>query len=494
MRKRRIITMAIGILLCVSALLTSCLNAFAAGKSVGAYKLNTYDNRGSDAANFYNHVKGYDSAYTGHYKEWGDVQSSHFSNKTQTIKYWSSHGTKQGRVYGDNIPNSNAEHTIYDGFKFSGGNLEFVFLCACYQLTGEGSNPRAKYAKSMTGNKAVRVICGYHEKAPRLADTLVESYFFNNPAQGSNDVYDGESVKSSWMKANIRAYSVDGYTNPKDFLVLTHNNNSQYSRFEGFPGATYSRPNSSTSILRFSWANQGGVSQPYTKSGSESPSEETAILKGMEIPTVALQMERIGVVRRDDIGGEIGHSPIRLTVEEAVQNANDLLVDANQVLSVNADVTKKEKNTPVVSEIVMAEVLDDSSKEIESTVAYVVDYSNRYKGVKIAGDTFTTIVDDAGIKYCIFDWHKVIDVVDIRERDKATVSYDEAYSMLQEMTGVDARKMTKSDAEYRTTLLSANLEYVDLEKSGLYRPMWVFEMSDSAKYYIDCNNGWSVSK
>ena len=66
--------------------------------------------------------------------------------------------------------------------------------------------------------------------------------------------------------------------------------------------------------------------------------------------------------------------------------------------------------------------------------------------------------------------------------------------MLQEMAGVDARKMTKSDAEYRTTLLSANLEYVDLEKSGLYRPMWVFEMSDSAKYYIDCNNGWSVSK
>ena len=38
------------------------------------------------------------------------------------------------------------------------------FLAACYQLSGDKN--RGKYANAMIGNKAVRVICGYHEKAP----------------------------------------------------------------------------------------------------------------------------------------------------------------------------------------------------------------------------------------------------------------------------------------------------------------------------------------
>ena len=37
-----------------------------------------------------------------------------------------------------------------------------------------------------------------------------------------------------------------------NYAVLTHSGNVQYSRFPGFPGKTYSRPNSSSKkILRF---------------------------------------------------------------------------------------------------------------------------------------------------------------------------------------------------------------------------------------------------
>ena len=38
------------------------------------------------------------------------------------------------------------------------------FLAACYQLSGDKN--RGKYANAMIGDKAVRVICGYHEQAP----------------------------------------------------------------------------------------------------------------------------------------------------------------------------------------------------------------------------------------------------------------------------------------------------------------------------------------
>jgi len=65
----------------------------------------------------------------------------------------------------------------------------------------------------------------------------------------------GESVKSSWIKAN--EYVAGLNNNQKDALaanyaVLTHYGDVQYSRFPGFPGNTYGRPDSSSKkILRF---------------------------------------------------------------------------------------------------------------------------------------------------------------------------------------------------------------------------------------------------
>ena len=97
----------------------------------------------------------------------------------------------------------------------------------------------------MLGNKAVRVICEYHDKAPAIADNKVANKFLDFAKTG-------ESVKSSWIKANEYVYAHNGYTNAKNYAVLTHTGNVQYSRFPGFSGNTYARPKlDSKKILRF---------------------------------------------------------------------------------------------------------------------------------------------------------------------------------------------------------------------------------------------------
>ena len=96
-------------------------------------------------------------------------------------------------------------------------------MAACYQLSGDKN--RGKYANAMIGDKAVRVICGYHEQAPGAGpnkDGAVVDEFIKYAKTG-------ESVKSSWILAN-KEYGNNNY------LALTHKGNVQYSRFKAWRG------------------------------------------------------------------------------------------------------------------------------------------------------------------------------------------------------------------------------------------------------------------
>jgi len=453
-------------------------NALAEGKTVNTYKNNTYDSRGSDAKKFYDHVKAYSSGYSGSYKYGTDISNSDFSDKSSTIKYWASHGRNNGSVFGDA---NSVDVRLPDGFKFSGGNLEFLFLASCYQLTGEGDNPRKRYAKSMIGDKAVRVICGYHDSAPKLGDTIVEEYFFNNPDPGSNDVRDGESVKSAWMKANIRANSVNGYSAPRNFLVLTHEGDCQYSRFEGYSSNTYDRPNRSTAILRFSMLNPNGAKQPY--SINEAINNEK--LTSLEVPNYTLKVQEVSIAPSQEIGGEIGDKKVTFNEEIAIKKANSWFDTAFNNIALNGIKDDDVK----VSPIVMAKVLEDSSKETEIPVAYVVEWKNYYNGIRLAGDTYTAIVDDDGIKSSTFVWHQVVSENPITTVRSSIIDYGEAVNLIKEKINASKTTMPAVSAQYRQTIQNCELLFVRDENSNVFRPSWVFETGDSVFYTVDCLDG-----
>lgn len=354
-------------------------------------------------------------------------------------------------------------------------------MASCYQLTGAGDNPRERYANSMIGNQAVRVICGYHDQAPKEGDVLVARYFFNNPEPGNNDVREGESVKSAWMKANITTNSIHDYSAPRNFLVLTHNDNSQYSRFEGYSSTSYARPDNSTSILRFSMLNPEGTPQPY--SINEVPHNE--ILENLEVPNYTLTVQEISVIPSQEAGGEIGDKKVSFDKQEAIQKSADWFNMAfnNASLNITTDAVTK------ISPIVMAEVLEDSVLEVEVPVAYVVELKNHYKGIRLAGDTYTTIVDDEGIKLSTFIWHQVVSENPISTMNGDRVNYDKAVALVKEKINITRMSMTDVAAKDRQTIQNCELLFVQEGTTSNYRPTWVFETGDSIFYSVDCFDG-----
>ncbi|MEG1462952.1 MAG: DUF6345 domain-containing protein [Anaerorhabdus sp.] len=466
-------------------------------KKLGGYKLNTYTSqKGSDVKTILDGVYAKDSSYVRTTHDGSTVVNSDFTDKTKTIKYWSGHGNVQGELWGNN---TTASVTMTSSTKFSGGNLEFIFLSACNQLNGDSPNPRSWYAKSMIGASAVRAICGYHSYAPADCDNEVAKEFI----KAANT---GESVKSSWIKANV-ALADQGWTNPKNYLVLTHNNNTQYSRFEGFSTTTYTRPDAnSTSILRFSSAYPNGTNQPYSapmpieidqmKSVNVSKNSEFGVLDRMVVPNYTIIMEEVKDDTSLNASGEIGHTPLTITESEAKEVAmNRLNTTFNEKsslstaqLSVNGEFLQQEMNIEVAP-IVMAEVLEDSSQEVEVPVAYTISYKNSLNGIQIAGDHYTTIVDDDGTKYNSFVWHRIKETIPVEQFEKTSaMNFSEASLLAYDVMESEGSSCDCEDTAY------AQLMFVQNGGTNEYRPTWVFESKERGKIYVDCINHSVVSK
>ncbi len=247
-------------------------------------------------------------------------------------------------------------------------------MAACYQLSGDKN--RGKYANAMIGNKAVRVICGYREKAPGAGaskDGAVVDNFIKYAKTG-------ESVKSSWILAN-KEYGNNNY------LVLTHKGNVQYSRFEGFPGNTYSRPGAgSTTILRFSSAKPNGVTQPRNLLGNLKLGEETDGTD-ITIPNYAIKATNVDVSVKEDmdvtvlsddggtttLNGELKDQSVEITADEAENRTAEWLNEAFE----GVNFTDFDNGNLELREIVAAEVdLDGNPQnEVEKTVAYDITYN-----------------------------------------------------------------------------------------------------------------------
>ena len=125
-RKKIVISITVATLL-----FSNSLSVFAAGKTIEAYKNNTYSGT-SDCEVIINGVKSQVPAYTSTFKNQNSnpaITQSDFTRKTKAIKYWTSHGSNSGALWGD----SGVSFNIMDinNFKWSGSNKLGICFSSC---------------------------------------------------------------------------------------------------------------------------------------------------------------------------------------------------------------------------------------------------------------------------------------------------------------------------------------------------------------------------
>ena len=386
------------VIMILSIIAVGGVDASAAGKTIGAYKCTKYGDKGSDAKTIYNGVKG--KGYSGTYLYAGKnkITSEDFYDKSKTIKYWSSHGLPSGNLFGN--AKYDIDFTVKKDFSWAGGKLEFVFLAACNQLNKDGG-PLKTYAKAMRGNKAVRAVCGYHSKAPDGGDNLVAKKFIEYAKTG-------ESVKSSWIKAN--EYVAGLKNNQKDSLaenyaVLTHSGNVQYSRFPGFPGNTYDRPNEkSKKILRFRRKVENEIILKAALKNNVNVLNDINIEKTPIKFKVSSSCDEMTFNEGNKLsldGGEVKNREIQLTKAELYKKVDKYICE-NVINSNEIDLNKKYMEVNPI-------VMDDACSELEqdTVVAYSVVFPHIYKEKKIDEDNLIAIVDEEGVKYTAVNWSKI---------------------------------------------------------------------------------------
>lgn len=445
----------------VGLVLFNNVNCYAAGKTIEAFKNNNYTGT-SDCQEMINGIKSQNSSYTSTYKKsTSSITRTDFTRKTKAIKYWASHGSNYGKLWGDSGVSINIMNL--NNFKWSGSNLEFVFLAACNQLDGANQNPRAKYANAMLGSNAVRVICGYHEAAPKTGTNHDAAVARNFIAKAKT----GESVKSSWIQAN----QIYGSSN---YCVLTHAGNVQYSRFEGFPGATYARPGeSSKSILRFSAANPSGTNQTLSRAVS-------TLMKNESIPTYRIKAinrdvrvdskAETTVLKLDDYvttqNNEISSTKVKISEKTAKQYADQWL----DSVFVGIKETDFDDSFLSIKPIVMAEVdlNGNIENEIETCVAYDITFNRTYNGIPVEGDKYCAIVDDNGVlssALCL--------------RDYVIVDAASSYVLSKfEDNGEISKQLKNKGLKLDETIQNASIEFTDADGDGIYDPTIIIETMD----------------
>lgn len=119
---------AISVLLVGMMIFGQSSSCQAAGKTIEAFKNNKYSTQSSDCQVMIFGIKNQVPAYTYVYKNKNSspkISKADFTGKNKAIKYWASHGSNSGQLWGDSGVNFNV--TSINNFKWSGGNLEFVF-------------------------------------------------------------------------------------------------------------------------------------------------------------------------------------------------------------------------------------------------------------------------------------------------------------------------------------------------------------------------------
>jgi hypothetical protein len=478
----------------------------AANKQIQAVSCNDREYQKPDAYLFFDTIKSLVPSYTGVKRNPQEISSNplyYFRYNGRSIKYWSSHGTN-----GDSIYSTNGQAQVWGGAStytagkinsalnasyWKGGELEFVFLAACNQLSSSYANPRVTYAKAMTGSsKNLRVIAGYNSKSPgdpgdKRVLEMIKLY-----------LKQGESVKSAWIQANVAAEA-------KNYCVLTHSGPSQYSRLPGFPGESYDRPTNST-ILRFSSKDTSlSATQPTSRSNRMTELDNGLILNTTSnvrqtrqvLPNYALKAvprefevdENIPamVFRNDDTvivsGEEIGDSKTNFNEAEAVNRSKEWLDQTIDGLE------SIELGDYEVTPLVMAEVDLEGEAEVEETIGYTIEFPNTYKNVKVDDNRYNVMIDNNGVNNAVLDWADYKEVA----LDSDLIGLDKALDALSDeiMPATRARSVVSTEEK---TIDETELTFSYDEESGLFVPSWHIEMKSGNEYIVDASTSEVIVK
>lgn len=453
--------------------------------AVVAYKNNKYTGT-SDGQRFISLLANTKYQTISRYIPASSVSKNNFYSTGEYIKYWASHGLTNGDVYGD--ANSVRFNVLSQSLKWSGNNLEFVFLATCSQLSGGLIN---KYANAMKGDKGVRAVAGYHKTAP------------SGMTGGDRDVVDrfmryaktGESVKSSWILANEESM-IGG-----NCSVLAHGGVAQFSRFSGFPGATYSRPNGSNVFKYDVVVRQTPINLSDTSVGALNFKVDVEELANLKVPNYQLKKidklytvnEAIDtIVLEDDteictLNGEIGDESVVYDENEAIIKAQTWVDNAFNEFDLSL------LKNPSIKEVVKTEVTDNYEEgENGSTVAYIVSCNNEVDGYKIQGEGIKAFVDNSGVIYSSIDWNDYEKISSYGERTISNrIGYEESVSILEReiVSKTQSKSSLLTSTGERNTVVNAELIFSYDDESNLYIPVWHYEMEDGRGYDIKCDTG-----
>jgi hypothetical protein len=522
---------AISIILIISAFMAILsLNAAATNYTAMIAQGNTNDN--GDCKMFYNKLQTVPSGntyaitnvgwtYSGSGNASMNQQRATADNlksaKNYTVLYWSGHGGSNPLTLNETPSNPSAatgtwsEIDVATTLGVSGANwataaewttssaIRVAIFGACKIL--DNTYGDVKYLARVMKASNVRVIAGYHGTSPTTGDdtNIAEDFFLNNNTNDSNygvGVSSGESIRSSWEKANS-AYSASA---PWAVLCYTSNNN-QYYRMPGFPGNTYSAPASNASVYRYRQGLSGNETIATTSAASSASiigSSNVGVIGSSNaqlssIPAeIYINQEEL-VVDTTAVSTAIGDSSMSiLTASDEITNRETVESDTDLDSAVQYEIVSDFVENAIgsaalddfilsVSDVIRDEIDPDEGvvENSETVVGKTYCYSNQYMGVRIADNFIKVGTDEEGVYYFINKWQNVEAAPEL---NSGSSSISRGESRLTASEAFDAIDVTSSE------IYSCELVYADAG-NGSYRLSYEIVLTAGGRYFVDCVTG-----
>ncbi|TGY97140.1 hypothetical protein E5329_06760 [Petralouisia muris] len=257
-----------------------------------------------------------------------------------------------------------------------------------------------------------------------------------------------------------------------NYLVLTHKGNVQYSRFEGFPGNTYSRP--------------GAGSTTIPNYAIKATDVDVSVKEDMDVTVLS-----------DDSGtttlsGEVKDQSVEITADEAENKSAEWLNEAFE----GVDFTDFNIGDLELREIVAAEVdLDGNSQnEVEETVAYDVTYNYTFEGIPVKGDFYSAIVDDTGVVSSLVN-HNEYEI--IPSQRSAQLSLEDALKALEnEVKDSEVLRTETRGASMEAVIpdvSDVDVAFCDSDNDGIFESSYIFELTDGNSYQVNSLTGECLS-
>lgn len=392
-----------------------------------------------------------------------------FTNaKNYNVLYWSGHGSGGGTNAVLNIThNSSKKFNTFDAANNwkNTYNLKVAIIAACYQFNGNGL--RGKWVDIMK-NSGLKVLAGYHEKAPASTDTEIANEFFRlaNEKTGSSQ---GNSVRYSWQQANI----ANGAS--AKWIVLGYKTNRmEYYRLPGFPGSFEATPSSKT-VYRYTSKNingTGAVSRAHSFIDRKIPYEIKVSEDTLDLETSILGDDYHISSLDNDLQAKIinlrENNLDSITFEDARQN-NAATIEN---LGIDSNLSNAIINNYALLE---TEIKEDGSDGEENTIGVVSTYQQHYMGIPLEDNFFTVCSDSDGVFSVIDRWSEV------SEADSSRI--------IEPITIHKAEEIVDSKLNLKAPVIDS-CEYVYKKTdNGIYRLNVKIVSENNQQYYIDAVSG-----